>query len=298
MTRAPRLGHSNRRTVGISVIEVIVVISIIGVLAGLILPAVQHSREAARNISCINHLHQFALAFANYESIFQVFPSGGVPLERVGRHLDWRGNFDLDKSVARCPSDGRQLQAFNYLVNDGSGFRSDKRNGFVSGWGLGEDIGPADVSDGLSHTAAMSERLVTAGTDAALPESELAREPLRFLWYTDPGSNDLPIFQDQCDHNRVSQYPNEVNPSDASGFSGYDHIAPPNHPGCYNVEFPPPNEFYMYMKSAITATSNHPGHVNVMMGDGSVRMVHDHIARLVWFALGTRDGAETADSGW
>ena len=44
--------------------------------------------------------------------------------------------------------------------------------------------------------------------------------------------------------------------------------------------------------AAITATSNHPGGVNVCMGDGSVRFIKDSINMQVWWSLGTRAGNE------
>ena len=55
-----------------------VVVAIIGILASLLLPAVQAAREAARRSQCGNNLKQMALALANYESTNQVFPSGSL----------------------------------------------------------------------------------------------------------------------------------------------------------------------------------------------------------------------------
>ena len=70
--------QQRKTTLGFTLVELLVVITIIGILIALLLPAVQAAREAARRLQCTNNVKQLALGCIGHEQAHGFFPSGGI----------------------------------------------------------------------------------------------------------------------------------------------------------------------------------------------------------------------------
>lgn len=84
------LGRQIRHPRGFTLVELLVVIAIIGVMVGLLLPAVQAAREAARRMQCSNRMKQIGLAFHNYESSFRALPPSRIEISSPLFHAGWQ----------------------------------------------------------------------------------------------------------------------------------------------------------------------------------------------------------------
>lgn len=300
-----------------TLVELLVVIAIIGVLVGLLLPAVQSAREAARRMQCMNNLHQLGIALHNYESALQVFPPGRTATgfsahsmllpymeqENVSRMIDFRFAYSHVNNAAAaatpissflCPSDTTTnipagLAGTSYRMNQGSGILwgvsptnpADPNFGMANPSGvfyLNSKIRFADIVDGTSQTAAMSEHGVGDFSNAIASETDT------FWPQTNPANADEAMRDCNAININDLQYQrfSNVGAPWTYGYHSttlYFHVMPPNGRSCM---FPPG-------RIATSAQSNHPSGVNLLLCDASTRTVSESIDLQVWRAYGTRN---------
>jgi prepilin-type N-terminal cleavage/methylation domain-containing protein/prepilin-type processing-associated H-X9-DG protein len=103
-----------------------------------------------------------------------------------------------------------------------------------------------------------------------------------------PGST-ASAFSDRFGNSAYATYPWHI------GMANYNHVGPPNGMSCQDS-----NDAswltYVGPSGSCPPTSNHPGGVQVAMGDGSVRFIKDTINQATWWAIGTRNGKEVVSS--
>jgi len=337
-----------------TLVELLVVITIIGILIALLLPAVQAAREAARRAQCVNNLKQAGLALHNYHTAYESFPylrcgtyNGSSDTSNMDRLSGWisllpyieqnplylqivngtgstvggfstrawgpdpvvRGSafapYYTQVTQLLCPSDdggrrkqpldpGRSNYAFcagdnigdvDYLVQYPGNSSIVQPTRGIFGWHSGTRI--ADIRDGTSNTIAMSERAICldqmrikGGTATSInvqystvPNTCTATAGVGGLYSTSStaavtGLNYAVGFAAYTGFNTVTA-PNS--PSCSQNTSGALPHTPPTS-ATQSPATPSDNAGGIY-----SASSYHPGGVNCLLGDGSVRFISDSI---------------------
>ena len=306
---APRFAARKKTNAGFTLVELLVVIAIIGILIGMLLPAVQQVRAAARRTACQNNLKQIGLAVLNYESAYNKFPPGQrwTALESDPTRLDYswmalilphieanniyKGiNFDLpylnpiNLQVAGeiipsylCPSTAQEDGAreedviLDYLDNDGV------------------DLGCTDYR-GISGPKSTQTNPVTGenyerqhgvilGTKGLRNESRVLEPPgVTFGKITDGSSNTMMVTE--CTGRGTEREDDDPNGAWISG-KNITHINKQvnsdDAQGSWNDEL---------------IFAEHYGGANAVRADGSVHFLSEAVTKETILSLCSRDGGE------
>ena len=338
-----------QRKHGFTLVELLVVIAIIGILAGLLLPAVQATREAARKVSCVNNLKQLGLAVHNFQTAHGIFPPSFVhtpgttlatnngswsihgrllPYVEQGNaylqvRLDLAWDAPQNKSTGvptmriptfLCPSElndtvrvnssgAPKVYSQNYGFNFGTWFVYDPKtdSGGKGAFFVNSRLAPGAFRDGLSNTLCAAE--VKAFTpyfrNTPEPGPKIPSSPADFRAFAAGAQFKLGArTNDNTGHTEW--------PDGRVHHSGFTTVFTPNtqvlyeHSDgrIYDIDYNSRQEGKSDSQptyAAVTARSYHPGLINVVLMDGSVRTISDSVDLDVWRALSTRDGREVIE---
>lgn len=303
-----------RRREAFTLIELLVVISIIAIMIGMLLPAVQASRESARQTSCINNVRQIGLAIQNFESQYKELPPSRnydhftswafliLPfLEQSALEDEWNDRlkyyYQSDKArltripTYYCPSrrDGDVVS----IAGDDilSPYETSAHvPGTVSDYACSAGYGPPGVWNWILSNGAMimgdgvtEPRTVPAGGFAP-PGAELVSWNSRTTYasLTDGASHTIFVGE-----KHVRPLWQGISPEDGAIYNG-------DHPGNFSRAGGPgyplarfPDDIYQ-----TNFGSYHPGGVNFVFADGSVRTLNIDISTDVLGRLTNRNDHE------
>jgi prepilin-type N-terminal cleavage/methylation domain-containing protein/prepilin-type processing-associated H-X9-DG protein len=307
---------------GFTLVELLVVIAIIGILIGLLLPAVNSAREAGRRTSCQNNLRQVGLALHAYCDSYGYFPHGthnliddwdGDPQNRrcwmqdILPYLEFAGLYkQFDKWMSHsgnsalgfpqlqtvvptlvCPDDRNSPKLHTYwggINTDNQGF-----SGNVVLCAASDYLNPSGVPSSVKANGVcfakskVTTAMITDGMSHTAISTEIILSP-------DTDSHDIRGRYYNPTHGGVL-FTTRITPNTmVPDVFDWCALHPVPRAPCIDAGFTSP----MFL----SPRSYHPGGVNMGMADGSTHYVADLVDAVVFKGLGSRNGGEVVSANF
>jgi prepilin-type N-terminal cleavage/methylation domain-containing protein len=310
--------HSRRR--GFTLIELLVIIAIIGILIGLLLPAVQKVREAANRMKCGNNLKQIGLALHGYHDSYGTFPWGTNWNTSTGARNSWTSYllpFIEQDALQRTINFNVGLAGTNWETVNGPAYRthiktyecpSDTVGQYIHDdgtlWARSSYVG-AFSPNGTMIDPNAGYSPDTCNTNASNNPSVGTGKIALFNFNVTRGIRD--VTDGTSNTVAVSETITGADGShDARGIwwyewgAQYSHIRAPNSPladevwggQCDSAKAPCTMTSPCWSTEKYVARSLHTGGVNAVLVDGSVHFFANNIDLATWQALGSINSGE------
>lgn len=292
-----------------TLIELLVVIAIIGILIGLLLPAVQKVREAANRMKCSNNLKQVCLGLHNYHDTNNCLPPGvSQQLYTAYSGYDRRSWMYFLLPYLEQGSLYNQMEKA-YGTGPYTTFLPGTQSIVPSLMCPSDTVNPKVITAGSPSQGFHGNYVLCGGDTYFTPGGAdgttldgvfYAKSKTRFADIVDGTSNtlfasELILVADTGTHDVRGRYHNAIH----CGVM-FSTMYPPNssigdNPQGYCVAAPkaPCTGAPGTSNAFSLARSYHPGGVNAALGDGAVRFISDAVTPSVYQVLGTRAGGET-----
>jgi prepilin-type N-terminal cleavage/methylation domain-containing protein/prepilin-type processing-associated H-X9-DG protein len=275
-----------------TLIELLVVIAIVGVLLGLLLPAVQKVREAANRMSCQNNLKQIGLAFHNHHDTLGYFPSGGWSATSPPTYVNGM------PTVGAKQGAGWGFQILPYIEGDNAW-----KSGALVAVGTPNKLffcparrGPQTVTyqnnyrppiSGGKVTHALCDYAASNKNGTGVVQQLL---PTSIAQITDGTSNTLLVSEKRLNRAFLGRKAPDDNQGYTAGWN-YDTVRKTSRP-------PAPDYSAPFGDGGGIFGSSHPNGVNAVLADGSVRAISFAISKRTFSLLGSESDGQPLPSDW